>query len=220
MTCLNICLWYFCYPSWLLKGSYLSDMVPMRQMGKWESYGWLQLLNPSPTITSHVLQLHPSHVVPLPPCSLRICLMSFFPCFGKVVLSLIPVVASVCNGLHPLPPLFSLLSSGIISRSGQLAPAPVQVKCFVICLPWEHDFPSDCSQHLTVLLGCGWKYPESRDCPFLCVSVFAVPVPDKVSCTIEAGCEGVLSSHCLCPSASIMPLFCISFWSAFYFFCP
>ena len=42
------------------------------------------------------MKLHPNHVVPLPPCSLYICLMSFFPCFGKVVLSLIPVVASVC----------------------------------------------------------------------------------------------------------------------------
>ena len=41
----------------------------------------------------------------------------------------------------------------------------------------------------------------------LCVSVFAVPVPDEVCCTNEAGCEGVLSSHYLCPSASMMPFF-------------
>ena len=144
----------------------------------------------------------------------------FLPLFWKGCAFSYPSGCLCLYGLYPLPPRFSPLSSGIISRSGQLAPAPVQVKCYVICLPWEHDFPSDCSQHLTVLLGCGWKYPESRNCPFLCVSVFAVPIPDKVCWTSDAGCEGVLSSHCLCPSASIMPPFCISFWSAFYFFCP
>ena len=41
----------------------------------------------------------------------------------------------------------------------------------------------------------------------LCVSAFAMPIPDDVCCTDEAGCEGVLSSHCLCPSASMMPFF-------------
>lgn len=178
--------------------------------GKWGSESLLDCYSSSThilTITGHILQLHPNHIVPLPPCSLHICLMSFFPCFGKVVLSLIPglwlplsvMVPTLCLLCSHRSAQESSPSQGSLSRLLSKSSA-----CHVSSMIARLSF---CSQHLTVLLGCGWKYPESKDCPFLCVSVFAVPIPDKVCCTDEAGYEGVLSSHCLCPSASIMPFF-------------